>query len=71
MGPTQSSRDRFLRGMRELGVDVSRETTDRLQALVDTLVRWQKAINLVGRTTIEDVWTRHVLDSAQLVPLRA
>ena len=69
MGPTQSSRDRFLAGMRELGVDVSRETTDQLQALVDTLVRWQKAINLVGRTTIEDVWTRHVLDSAQLVPL--
>src|SRR4029434_3932006 len=28
-----------------------------------------KAINLVGRTTIEDVWTRHVLDSAQLAPL--
>jgi 16S rRNA (guanine527-N7)-methyltransferase len=55
--------------MRELGVDVSRETLDQLQALVDTLVRWQKAINLVGRTTIEDVWTRHVLDSAQLAPL--
>ncbi len=55
--------------MRDLGVDVSRETLGQLQALVDTLVRWQKAINLVGRTTIEEVWTRHVLDSAQLVPL--
>ncbi len=59
----------FLRQMRELGVDVSRETSDQLEALVSTLVRWQKAINLVGRTTIEDVWARHVLDSAQLVPL--
>jgi 16S rRNA (guanine527-N7)-methyltransferase len=37
--------------------------------LVDTLVRWQKAINLVGRTTVGDVWIRHVLDSAQLAPL--
>ena len=69
MAPVQSGRDRFLREMRELGVDVSRETSDQLEALVDTLVRWQKAINLVGRTTIEDVWTRHVLDSAQLAPL--
>ncbi len=32
-------------------------------------MRWQKAINLIGRTTIEEVWTRHVLDSAQLAPL--
>lgn len=59
----------FLRQMRELGVDVSRETSGQLEVLVGTLVRWQKAINLVGRTTIEDVWTRHVLDSAQLAPL--
>jgi 16S rRNA (guanine527-N7)-methyltransferase len=69
MARGQSARDRFLREMRELSIDVSRETNDQLEALVDTLVRWQKAINLVGRTTIEDVWTRHILDSAQLVPL--
>ena len=69
MAPLQSGRDLFLREMQKLGLDVSRETLDQLEVLVDTLVRWQKAINLVGRTTIEDVWTRHVLDSAQLVPL--
>ena len=69
MAPAQNGRDRFLRQMRELGVDVSRETSDQLDALVNTLVRWQKAINLVGKTTIEGVWTRHVLDSAQLAPL--
>src|SRR5438132_11428226 len=64
-----SGPDLFLREMHELGVDVSRETSDQLEALVDTLLRWQKAINLVGRTTVEDVWVRHVLDSAQLQPL--
>ena len=69
MAPVQRGRDLFLREMRELAVDVSRETLDQLEALVQTLVKWQKAINLVGRTTIEDVWSRHVLDSAQLVPL--
>ena len=55
--------------MRELGADVSRETSDQLEALVNTLGRWQKAINLVGRATVEDVWIRHVLDSAQLAAL--
>ena len=69
MSPIHSGREQFLREMRELGVDVSRETRDQLEALVNTLVHWQKAINLVGRTTVEDVWTRHVLDSAQLKPL--
>lgn len=69
MAPVQSGPDLFLRGMRELGVDVSRETLGQLEALVETLVRWQKAINLVGRATIEDVWRRHVLDSGQIAPL--
>src|SRR5258708_6063960 len=66
MPPLHSDRDIFLREMRGLGRPVSRETADQLQALVDTLGRWQKAINLVGRTTLKDVWVRHVLDSAQL-----
>lgn len=70
----QAGRDLFLREMRQLGVDVSRETRDQLEAMVNTLVRWQKAINLIGRTTIEGIWVRHVLDSAQLailIPERA
>lgn len=69
MSHIQAGRDLFLREMRQLGVDVSRETRDQLEAMVNTLVRWQKAINLVGRTTLSDIWTRHVLDSAQLVLL--
>jgi 16S rRNA (guanine527-N7)-methyltransferase len=59
----------FLEEMRELRVDVSRETRDQLEALVHTLGRWQKAVNLVGKSTIEDIWIRHILDSAQVVPL--
>jgi 16S rRNA (guanine527-N7)-methyltransferase len=69
MSPIQAGRERFLQEMHRLGVDVSRETADRLEALVDTLERWQKAINLVGRTTMADVWSRHILDSAQLAAL--
>lgn len=49
--------------------NVSRETLARLEAYVALLAKWQSAINLVGRDTLDDVWRRHVLDSAQLAPL--
>ncbi|MGV6871472.1 16S rRNA (guanine(527)-N(7))-methyltransferase RsmG [Pseudochelatococcus sp. B33] len=45
---------------------VSRETCDRLAILVQELRRWQKVKNLVGPSTLNDVWTRHVADSLQL-----
>ncbi len=48
---------------------VSRETLDRLQAYVALLAAWNRRINLVGANTIGDVWRRHILDSAQLMPL--
>ncbi len=48
---------------------VSRETLDRLRAYADLLTTWNVKINLIGRTTVADLWWRHMLDSAQLVPL--
>ncbi len=48
---------------------VSRETLDRLQIYADLLARWNRAINLVGPATLSDLWRRHMLDSAQLIPL--
>lgn len=45
------------------------ETLARLEIYVDLLLKWQKRINLVGRGTLDDVWRRHLLDSAQLLPL--
>lgn len=50
-------------------VDVSRETLRRLEVLIEALGRWQKAINLVGRNTLEGAWKRHIVDSAQVVRL--
>lgn len=47
-------------------VAVSRETLDRLEAYLALLQRWQRAINLVGPSTLADPWRRHLLDSAQL-----
>lgn len=50
-------------------IDVSRETQKRLEDLTALLEKWQRKINLVGPKTLPDVWRRHILDSAQLVPL--
>lgn len=69
MSHIHAGRELFLEEMRDLRVDVSRETRDQLETLVLTLGRWQKAINLIGKATLEDIWTRHILDSAQLSPL--
>ncbi|QOL82044.1 16S rRNA (guanine(527)-N(7))-methyltransferase RsmG [Pseudooceanicola spongiae] len=49
--------------------DVSRETFERLETYVDLLVRWNSKINLVSKTTIPQVWERHLTDSAQLFSL--
>ncbi len=49
--------------------DAAPETLARLHIYVDLLEKWQKRINLVSRGTLDDVWRRHVLDSAQLLPL--
>jgi 16S rRNA (guanine527-N7)-methyltransferase len=48
---------------------VSRETLDRLIAYVEILKSWNRRINLVGRTTLDDPWRRHVWDATQLLPL--
>lgn len=50
-------------------VPVSRETVERLEAYLTVLEKWQRRINLVGKTTLEDPWRRHFLDSAQLLAL--
>lgn len=46
--------------------DVSRETLDRLSVYAELLRRWQRRINLVGESTMADLWRRHMLDSVQL-----
>ena len=50
-------------------IPVSRETEERLAALVDCLARWRRATNLIAESTFPSVWTRHIADSAQLLAL--
>lgn len=48
---------------------VSRESLTRLETLAAVLLQWQQRINLVAPSTLPELWTRHILDSAQLLPL--
>jgi 16S rRNA (guanine527-N7)-methyltransferase len=62
-------RSEFASELKALGINVSRETLQRLETYAGLLVKWQAKINLVGPATLPDLWRRHFLDSAQLLPL--
>ena len=64
MGPLEADRARAL-GL----INVSRETLDRLDRFVALLLKWQATTNLVGKSTLETLWTRHIADSLQLIDL--
>jgi 16S rRNA (guanine527-N7)-methyltransferase len=49
------------------GGPVSRETFERLERYVALLREGNARQNLVSASTLDDVWERHILDSAQLV----
>ncbi|MBB4038922.1 16S rRNA (guanine527-N7)-methyltransferase [Microvirga flocculans] len=50
-------------------LDVSRETFEKLELLERELRRWQAIKNLVGPTTLDHIWERHIVDSLQLLEL--
>ena len=50
-----------------VGRPVSRETFEKLEAYVALLKEENRRQNLVSVSTVERLWDRHILDSAQLV----
>jgi 16S rRNA (guanine527-N7)-methyltransferase len=48
---------------------VSRETEERLDRFIALLLAWQAKVNLIAPSTIPHLWTRHIADSLQLLPL--
>jgi 16S rRNA (guanine527-N7)-methyltransferase len=48
---------------------VSREIEERLQAFAALFRMWQRRMNLVAPSTLPHLWTRHIADSLQLLPL--
>ena len=46
---------------------VSRETSERITTVVETLKEWSSELNLIGRNEWRHIWRRHVFDSAQIL----
>ena len=49
-----------------LGLDVSRETFERLEHYLALLTTWHPALNLVSKSPSDSAWTRHFIDSVQV-----
>ncbi|MDJ0827113.1 MAG: 16S rRNA (guanine(527)-N(7))-methyltransferase RsmG [Rhodobacter sp.] len=45
-------------------LNVSRETLDRLQVFSDLIRKWNQTINLIASSTLDQIWSRHIADSA-------
>lgn len=41
---------------------------EKLARYADELQTWQKRINLIAPSTLTELWVRHILDSAQVMP---
>ncbi|CAN5128355.1 16S rRNA (guanine(527)-N(7))-methyltransferase RsmG [soil metagenome] len=49
------------------GVDVSRETFEILERIVALIQEESQNQNLISKTTVDDIWDRHIVDSVQLI----
>ncbi|MGI9395409.1 MAG: 16S rRNA (guanine(527)-N(7))-methyltransferase RsmG [Boseongicola sp.] len=57
-----SGREAFL-----AAANVSRETTARMDTYAALLAKWSSTINLASRGSLDQIWTRHFADSAQVI----
>ena len=51
----------------EAHLNVSRETLDALETFVEFLKREAESQNLISASTLDHIWSRHIVDSAQLL----
>lgn len=58
-----------LNELHRIGVAVSRETVDKLEQFESDFRKWSTRINLAAPSTLDSLWRRHILDSAQILPL--
>ncbi len=55
-----------IRAAHPLLADLSEETLQRFKIYADLLEKWQRTVNLVGKSTLDDIWVRHFADSLQV-----
>lgn len=51
------------------GLDVSRETMEKLEVFASLLDKWTRKINLIAPNSVPEIWARHIVDSAQIYSL--
>lgn len=56
--------------LRRVVPNVSRETFERLLAYEQLFMKWSKSFNLASPATLQEFWSRHVLDSVQLFTIK-
>lgn len=54
------------RAAHPLLAELPEEMLRRLEIYATVLEKWQRAVNLVGKSTLEDLWVRHFADSLQV-----
>ena len=48
-------------------LNYSQDAIYKLDVFCSELIEYNKKFNLIGESTVKDIWCRHILDSAQLV----
>lgn len=61
--------DTRLASLQNAAGSVSRETFEALLRFETVFQKWNQRINLAAPSTLGDVWSRHIVDSAQLASL--
>ncbi len=64
----EQDRNKFLEGCKKLNINISKEQMTRIDEYAFLLAKWQKVYNLIGPDTVSEIYTRHLLDSIQIVP---
>jgi len=55
-----------IRAAHPLLADLPEKTLQRFKIYADLLEKWQRTVNLVGKSTLDDIWVRHFADSLQV-----
>ncbi|MDD2839719.1 MAG: 16S rRNA (guanine(527)-N(7))-methyltransferase RsmG [Rickettsiales bacterium] len=50
-------------------MEISNFEKEKLQNYVQFLLEYNKKINLIGKSTTDDIWNRHIVDSFQIIKL--
>ncbi|SFH57919.1 16S rRNA (guanine(527)-N(7))-methyltransferase RsmG [Modicisalibacter xianhensis] len=66
---TPACEQRLDQGLDRLGIAIDTQVRERLLALLALLHKWNRAYNLTAVRSAEEMVTRHLLDSASVMPL--